>query len=98
LISSRPDSLDSALRRPGRLDRELEIRVPTVSERNEILNVLLRKIPNRLAEADITELASVTHGFVGADLSLLCKEASLAAGKRIIDAAKSSNSGYIKTI
>jgi len=89
-VTNRPDSLDSALRRPGRLDRELEIRVPTVPERKEILDVLLRKIPNRLTETEISELAARTHGFVGADLSLLCKETSLAAGKRIISAAESS--------
>lgn len=80
----RPDSLDSALRRPGRLDRELEIRAPTVSERKDILNVLLRKLPHRLESKEVDHLASITHGFVGADLSLLCAEASLAAAKRII--------------
>lgn len=83
-VSSRPDVLDSAVRRPGRLDRELEIRAPTVAERKDILNVLLRKIPHRLNAKEIDHLASITHGFVGADLSLLCAEASLAAAKRII--------------
>lgn len=72
------------MRRPGRLDRELEIRAPTVAERKDILNVLLRKIPHRLETKEIDHLASITHGFVGADLSLLCAEASLAAAKRII--------------
>lgn len=81
----RPDALDPALRRPGRLDRELEIRAPTVAERKDILNVLLKKIPHRLDIEDVDHLASVTHGFVGADLSLLCAEASLAAAKRIIN-------------
>ena len=88
VIMARPDSLDPALRRPGRLDRELEIRVPSVSERKEILHVLLGKIPNHLTEADVSQLAADTHGFVGADLSLLCREACLAATKRIIHSSK----------
>lgn len=83
----RPDALDAAVRRPGRLDRELEIRAPTVSERKQILQALLRKIPNRLDVKDVERLASVTHGFVGADLSLVCAEASLAAAKRVISSA-----------
>ena len=83
----RPDALDSAMRRPGRLDRELEIRAPTVAERKDILNVLLRKIPHRLEAKQVDHLASVTHGFVGADLSLLCAEASLAAAKRVISSS-----------
>ena len=83
----RPDALDSAMRRPGRLDRELEIRAPTGAERKDILNVLLRKIPHRLEAKQVDHLASVTHGFVGADLSLLCAEASLAAAKRVISSS-----------
>lgn len=75
------------MRRPGRLDRELEIRAPTVAERKDILGVLLKKIPHRLNAKEIDYLASVTHGFVGADLSLLCAETSLAAAKRIISCA-----------
>lgn len=53
-------------------------------ERKQILNALLRKTPNRLDPDDVERLASVTHGFVGADLSLVCAEASLAAAKRVI--------------
>jgi len=95
-VTNRPDSLDPALRRPGRLDRELEIRVPTVSERKEILHVLLGKIPNHLTEAEMSQLAADTHGFVGADLSLLCKEACLAATIRTSHTLQSSPEG--KTI
>jgi AAA family ATPase len=84
LHNDRPDALDSTLRRPGRLDRELEIRAPTVAERKEIINVLLKKIPHSLEAKEVEFLASVTHGFVGADLLLLCAEASLAAAKRVI--------------
>ncbi|EFX89715.1 hypothetical protein DAPPUDRAFT_40651, partial [Daphnia pulex] len=94
-VSSRPDALDSAMRRPGRLDRELEIRAPTVAERKDILNVLLRKIPHRLETKEIDHLASITHGFVGADLSLLCAEASLAAAKRIISGPASTGEVFL---
>ena len=62
----------------------MEIRAPTVAERKEIINVLLKKIPHSLEAKNIDHLASVTHGFVGADLLLLCAEASLAAAKRVI--------------
>lgn len=72
------------MRRPGRLDRELEIRAPTVAERKEILRVHMKRIPHCLETKDVDYLASVTHGFVGADLSLLCSEASLAAAKRLL--------------
>ena len=85
----RPDSLDSALRRPGRLDRELEIRAPTVSERRDVLDKLLSKVPHVLTDDDVRQLAAVTHGFVGADLSLLCAEASLASAKRLISSSVS---------
>ena len=95
LRNYRPDALDSTLRRPGRLDRELEIRAPTVAERKEIINVLLKKIPNSLEEKDIDHLASVTHGFVGADLLLLCAEASLAAAKRVISSSSEGNSFFL---
>lgn len=88
-VLERPDAIDSALRRPGRLDRELELRAPTVAERKEILAVLLDKIPHRLDTKQVEHLASVTHGFVGADLSLLCAESSLAAAKRIISSSSS---------
>ena len=91
LVINRPDALDPALRRPGRLDRELEIRAPTVAERKDILNILLKKIPHRLDTKEVDRLASITHGFVGADLSLLVAEASLAAAKRIISGPSPGN-------
>lgn len=91
-VTNRPDALDPALRRPGRLDRELEIRAPTVVERREILSALLRRLPHGLTDQDVAQLASVTHGFVGADLALLCAEASLAAAKR---SAGSADEGQV---
>jgi transitional endoplasmic reticulum ATPase len=81
--TNRPDSLDPALRRPGRFDREIEIGVPDKRDRNEILQIHVRNMP--LSEdVDVTELANVTHGYTGADLSLLTKEAAIKALRRIL--------------
>jgi len=74
--TNRVDSLDPALRRPGRFDREIEIGVPDREGRKEILQVHTRGMP--LAEdVDLDELAMVTHGFVGADLAALAREAAM---------------------
>ena len=81
--TNRPDSLDQALRRPGRFDREIEIGVPDAEEREEILEIHTRNMP--LAEdVDLHKIASTTHGFVGADLESLCKEAAMRVVRRII--------------
>lgn len=85
--TNRPDSLDQALRRPGRFDREIEIGVPDSEEREEILEIHTRNMP--LAEdVDLHKLASITHGFVGADLESLCKEAAMRVVRRIIPEIK----------
>jgi AAA family ATPase len=86
--TNRPNSIDEALRRPGRFDREVEIGIPTVEARKEILEVLLRNVPHSLTDEDITKISSITHGYVGADLASLCREAGLKTIKRII---KSTN-------
>ncbi|KAG5181326.1 P-loop containing nucleoside triphosphate hydrolase protein [Tribonema minus] len=78
----RTPALDPALRRPGRLDREVEVGVPDQAGREEILHVLLRRAPHALAPAHVARIAAATHGFVGADLHLLVKEAVLAALRR----------------
>ena len=81
--TNRPDSLDGALRRPGRFDREIEIGVPDKEERKEIMEIHTRGMP--LAEdVDLNELADTTHGFVGADLEALAKEAAMRVVRRII--------------
>lgn len=72
-----PNSLDSALRRPGRFDREIEVEVPNVIEKQSILSIHLRSIPHSLNEQDIEWLANHSNGFTGADLRLLLTEASL---------------------
>ncbi|MGL5136921.1 MAG: AAA family ATPase, partial [Beijerinckiaceae bacterium] len=81
-----PDSLDPALRRPGRFDREIVIGVPDRVGRREILAVHARGMP--LAPGvDLDRMAAVTHGFVGADLAALAREAGMAALRRAVRAA-----------
>lgn len=74
--TNRPNALDPALRRGGRFDREVEIGIPSKNGRLEILYVHTRGMP--LDESlDLKEIAEVTHGFVGADIYTLCKEAAM---------------------
>ena len=81
--TNRPNALDPALRRPGRFDREIEIGVPDRDGRREILQIHTRGMP--LAEdVDLDELAERTHGFVGADLAALCREAAMHTLRRIL--------------
>ncbi|GER51923.1 Cam interacting protein 111 [Striga asiatica] len=75
--TNRPDSIEPALRRPGRLDREIEIGVPSSQQRYEILLALLNEMEHSLSDKNIQDLAMATHGFVGADLAALCNEAAL---------------------
>lgn len=78
-----PNSLDPALRRPGRFDRELEIGIPDATARKEILEIHTRGMP--LAEdVDLTKLAAMTHAFVGADLESLCREAAMTTLRGVI--------------
>ena len=81
--TNRPNAIDPALRRGGRFDREIEIGVPDVQGRYDILQIHTRGVP--LAEdVDLHEIAKVTHGFVGADLATLVKEAAMSALRRIL--------------
>src|SRR5437879_916320 len=81
--TNRPNAIDPALRRPGRFDREIEIGVPDRDGRLEVLEIHTRGMP--LAEdVDLKKLADVTHGFVGADLESLAKEAAIRALRRIL--------------
>jgi len=74
--TNRPNSIDSALRRPGRFDREIEINVPSKEGRLSILKIHTRGMP-LTKDVKLEELAAVTHGFVGADLEALAKEAAM---------------------
>ncbi|AWP01380.1 putative spermatogenesis-associated protein 5-like protein 1 [Scophthalmus maximus] len=76
--TNRPDSLDPALRRPGRFDREVVIGAPTLQQRKAILSVLCARLPV-CPTVDMAELAQRTSGYVGADLSALCREAAMSA-------------------
>ncbi len=81
--TNRPNALDPALRRPGRFDREIEIGIPDTDARREILEIHTRGVP--LAEdVDLDKLAEMTHGYVGADLAALVKEAAMRALRRMV--------------
>ena len=81
--TNRPDSIDPALRRPGRFDREMEIGIPDAKGRRDILRIHTRMMPLEKS-VDLEEVARVTHGFVGADLQALSKEAAMGALRRLI--------------
>ncbi|NVE95059.1 CDC48 family AAA ATPase [Altererythrobacter lutimaris] len=81
--TNRPDAIDEALRRPGRFDREIVIGVPDQSGRREILAIHTRGMPLG-DEVKLDELARVTHGFVGADIAALAREAAIDAVRRIM--------------
>lgn len=81
--TNRPNSIDEALRRGGRFDREIEVGIPDSDGRLQVLFVHTRGMP--LEEGlNLEEIAAVTHGFVGADLSSLCKEAAMHALRRLL--------------
>ncbi|WP_347302701.1 CDC48 family AAA ATPase [Croceibacterium sp. TMG7-5b_MA50] len=81
--TNRPDAIDEALRRPGRFDREIIVGVPDEQGRREILGIHTRGMP--LGEGvDLKELSRSTHGFVGADLAALAREAAIEAVRRIM--------------
>ena len=80
--TNRPNSLDPALRRPGRFDREVEINVPDKDGRLQILKVHTRNMP-LTKDVKLEQLAAITHGFVGADLAALTKEAAMSVLRRV---------------
>jgi transitional endoplasmic reticulum ATPase len=81
--TNRPNALDPALRRPGRFDREIEIKVPDEKGRLEILHIHTRNMP---LEDDVVlaEFAKQTHGYVGADIAALCRESAMVALRRYL--------------
>jgi transitional endoplasmic reticulum ATPase len=78
-----PNSIDPALRRPGRFDREIAIPIPDRNGRREILDIHSRGMP-LAPDVDLDRLAEVTHGFVGADLEALCREAAMSSLRRAL--------------
>jgi transitional endoplasmic reticulum ATPase len=81
--TNRPESVDPALRRPGRFDRELEVGVPNVDGRIEILQIHTRGMPLS-DDINLKKLATELHGYTGADIKALCREAAMKALKRYL--------------
>jgi len=81
--TNRPNSLDPALRRPGRFDREVSISVPNKQGRLNILKIHTRNMP-LTKDVNLNKLAEITHGYVGADISALCKEAAMNVLRRVL--------------
>jgi transitional endoplasmic reticulum ATPase len=93
--TNRPDSIDPALRRPGRFDREVNLHAPDMQGRTEILRIHSRDMP--LAhDVELAELARITPGFVGADLAALCRESAMSSLRRTFPRA-AVTSGSIPT-
>ncbi|KAI3638861.1 hypothetical protein MIR68_003359 [Amoeboaphelidium protococcarum] len=89
--TNRPNALDPALRRTGRFDKEIEIGVPSSDERLDIFDLYLSKIPHNLSREQIISIADSSHGYVGADIAGLCREASLLAMERVIGSSGGSS-------
>jgi transitional endoplasmic reticulum ATPase len=81
--TNRINTIDEALRRPGRFDREIEFGVPTTKGRKEILQIHTRGMPLE-DDVNLTRYAEITYGFVGADIMAVCREAALCALRRIL--------------
>jgi transitional endoplasmic reticulum ATPase len=81
--TNREDAIDPALRRPGRFDREIEIGVPTVAGRKEIMQIHTRGMPLD-EDVNLDHIAEITHGFVGADLAALSREAAMRVLRRYL--------------
>jgi len=92
-----PNILDPALRRPGRFDREIEIGVPTTEGRYNVLKIHTRNMP-LAKDVDLKELASVTHGFVGADLASLAKEAAMIVLRKVLPSLELKNQSHQKIL
>ena len=85
--TNRPNAIDPALRRPGRFDREIEIKVPDKKGRKDILAIHTRNMPLKdegEGRVEIDHIAGVSHGYVGADLEYLCKEAAMKCLRRLL--------------
>jgi len=95
--TNRVDALDPAIRRPGRFDREIEIGVPDKDGRKEVLQIHTRGMPLE-ENVDLDEMADVTHGFVGADLESLAKEAAMRVLRRILPEIKSDEEEIPKEV
>lgn len=93
--TNRPHSLDPALRRPGRFDKEIEIGIPNSPGRLDILRRTLINVPHQLSLEELVQLADSAHGYVGADLVALCKEAGLNALRRKLGELNNPSDGEV---
>lgn len=91
--TNRPNSIDPALRRPGRFDREIRMEVPREADRTKIIKGLIKDMPHTLSDEELGMLARMTNGFVGADLEALCRESALKAVHRNVASLMEGNSG-----
>ncbi len=82
--TNRPNAIDPALRRPGRFDREIEITIPDRNDRLRILQIHTRGMPLH-QDVSLTQIANLTHGFVGADLEAVCREAAMSCICKFVD-------------
>uniref|UniRef100_A0A3B5MHQ2 AFG2 AAA ATPase homolog A n=1 Tax=Xiphophorus couchianus TaxID=32473 RepID=A0A3B5MHQ2_9TELE len=89
--TNRPQALDPALRRPGRFDKELEVGVPGSAERADILQKQLSLVPCSATTAELMQLADAAHGYVGADLAAVCKEAGLRGLRRALGVSQQAS-------
>jgi transitional endoplasmic reticulum ATPase len=81
--TNRINAIDEALRRPGRFDREIEFGVPNVKGRKEIFQIHTRGMPLE-DDIDLNEYSEITHGFVGADIMAICREAAMFSLRRVL--------------
>ncbi len=81
--TNRPNAIDPALRRPGRFDREIEIRIPDKKGRHDILLIHTRNMP-LTEDVNLKKIAAKSHGYVGADLEYLCKESAMKCLRRLL--------------
>ncbi|KAI8865534.1 AAA-domain-containing protein [Ramicandelaber brevisporus] len=85
--TNRPNALDDALRRPGRFDREIDVGIPPPADRVSIMQTLMARHPHTLSDGELSDIALACHGFTGADLSAMIKEAGLIAIHRHLDSS-----------
>jgi SpoVK/Ycf46/Vps4 family AAA+-type ATPase len=82
--TNRPESVDLALRRPGRFDKEFEVAAPSPSARRSMLHCLLARMSHNISTDDLQEVADSLHGFVAADIAAVCQEAALIVLRRLV--------------
>ncbi|KAJ3360791.1 spermatogenesis associated protein 5 [Allomyces arbusculus] len=86
--TNRPNALDDAMRRPGRFDTELEIGIPDPAQRTAILRAVLAKVRHGMTDAQVIEVAAGMHGYVGADIASVVREAGVRAVTRVMAVAE----------